>query len=88
MTKMDVMTNTFMNGGTQAVLIIYLTTIVLKNIDGYLLTLMMAQNMKLSQSAKNDDFLRLIYDYFTDNVSGEHSDEEVKEAITSAIWSL
>lgn len=32
--------------------------------------------------------VRLIYDYFTDNVSGEHSDEEVKEAITSAIWSL
>ena len=38
--------------------------------------------------AKNDDLLHLIYDYFTDNVSGEHSDEEVKEAITSAIWSL
>lgn len=38
--------------------------------------------------AKNDNLLRLIYDYFTDNVSGEYSDEEVKEAITSAIWSL
>lgn len=38
--------------------------------------------------AKNDNLLRLIYDYFTDNVSGEYSDEEVKEVITSAIWSL
>lgn len=47
-----------------------------------------ASKYKYRLIAKNDDLLRLIYDYFTDNVSGEHSDEEVKEAITSAIWSL
>lgn len=47
-----------------------------------------ASKYKYKLIAKDDELMRLIYDYFTDNVSGDHTDEEVKRAITSAIWSL
>ncbi|MDD5901727.1 MAG: hypothetical protein PUC73_12630 [Lachnospiraceae bacterium] len=38
--------------------------------------------------AENDELMKLIYDYFTHQVVGNYTDEEVKQAITSALWSL
>lgn len=38
--------------------------------------------------AENDELMHLIYDYFTGQVDGNFSDDQIKSAITSAIWSL
>lgn len=38
--------------------------------------------------AQNDALMRLIYDYFTGQVEGGYSDEEVRKVITSEMWSL
>ena len=38
--------------------------------------------------AQNDNLMRLIYDYFTGQVEGGYSDEEVRKVITSEMWSL
>lgn len=37
---------------------------------------------------ENDKLMRLIYDYFTGQVEGGYSDEEVREVIASAMWDL
>ena len=44
-----------------------------------------ADSYKYKKIAEKDSLLRLIYDYFTGQVEGEYSDEEVREAITSAM---
>jgi hypothetical protein len=38
--------------------------------------------------ADNDDLMHLIYDYFTGQVSGDHTDEEIVAAIKSAMLDL
>lgn len=43
---------------------------------------------KYKKIAANDALLRLIYDYFTGQVEGGYSDEEVRKVITSAMWDL
>lgn len=46
------------------------------------------ETSKYKLIAENDALMRLIYDYFTNQVKGDYSEEEVIQAITSAIWSL
>ena len=43
---------------------------------------------KYRKIAQHDELLHLIYDYFTGQVEGGFSDEEVKRVITNEIWSL
>ena len=43
---------------------------------------------KYKRIAEHDELMRLIYDYFTDQIEGEFSDEEIKEVITRTILSL
>lgn len=38
--------------------------------------------------AENDDLLHLIYDYFTGQVDGNYTEEQIKSAITAAILDL
>jgi hypothetical protein len=38
--------------------------------------------------AQNDALMRLIYDYFTGQVEGGYSNEEVEKVITSEMWKL
>jgi hypothetical protein len=38
--------------------------------------------------AEHDDLMHLVYDYFTHQIEGDISDEEIKEAITRAMWRL
>lgn len=42
---------------------------------------------KYRKIAENDDLMKLIYDYFTDQVKG-YTLEEAKEAITRVMWNL
>ena len=46
-----------------------------------------ASNYKYKKIAENDDLMRLVYDYFIGNLEG-CSEDEAKEAIISAIWSM
>ena len=46
-----------------------------------------ALNYKYRKIAENDILMKLIYDYFTENIEG-HSEEEAKKAITSALWDM
>lgn len=46
------------------------------------------QKYKYKKIAEHDDLMRLIYDYFTNQVEGDYSDEEVVTAITRAILNL
>ena len=43
---------------------------------------------KYRKIAENDDLMRLIYDYFTDQIEGGYSKAQAKSAIKSALWSL
>lgn len=45
-------------------------------------------NYKYKKIAEHDDLMHLIYDYFTDQVVGYYSEEQIKAAITSAMWDL
>ncbi len=38
--------------------------------------------------AENDQLMRLIYDYFTGQVEGNYTDEQVKRTIASALLNL
>lgn len=43
---------------------------------------------KYKKIAENDDFMHLIYDYFTEQVKGGYSNEEVVEVIKRVMYSL
>lgn len=43
---------------------------------------------KYRKIAENDELMCLIYDYFTGQVKGEYSDEEIRQVITSTMWNL
>lgn len=51
-----------------------------------------APELKYRKIAEHDELMALIYDYFTnqieEEISSEYSDEEIKEAITKAMWRL
>lgn len=46
------------------------------------------QSKVYKKIANNDKLMRLIYDYFTEQVDGEYSDEEVKNALKEAMLNL
>lgn len=46
-----------------------------------------ASNYKYRKIAENDLLMKLIYDYFTENIEG-YSEEEAKKAITGALWNV
>ena len=38
--------------------------------------------------AEHDDLMHLIYDYFTEQIEGDFSDEEIIRVIKNAMWDL
>ena len=47
-----------------------------------------APRYKYKRIADHDGLMALIYDYFTGQVEGDYSDEQIKEALTKAMWNL
>ena len=43
---------------------------------------------KYKKIAEHDDLMHLIYDYFTEQIEGDFSDEQIVKVITSALWDL
>ena len=43
---------------------------------------------KYKRIANHDNLMRLIYDYFTDQVQGDYSEQEVKDTIINTILNL
>lgn len=47
-----------------------------------------ASQYKYKKIAYHDDLMHLMYDYFTGQVDGDYSDEQVRDAIAHAILNL
>ena len=47
-----------------------------------------ASRYKYKRIAEHDDLMHLIYDYFTGQIEGDFSDDEVRKVITNAMWDL
>ena len=43
---------------------------------------------KYRKIAEHDDLMHLIYDYFTEQIKGDFSDEEIIRVIKGAMWDL